>query len=169
MSEIDAVLYEQYQSIHIIYMDLFCFQASTALCILCHLCLQLNKKCCASEHHLNPVRLPTGDPAVTDRGGDGPDSHWGNLSMRGSWLQRQPNKGLTLRLELMQRAAKRGTQDRSSLYCLFLGAAVLWESVLDSSVHRGKLRKPLYYVHRVLRRKIKLSNAKMLLSQKVDR
>ncbi len=33
MSEIDAVLCEQYQSIHVIYMDLFCFQASTALCI----------------------------------------------------------------------------------------------------------------------------------------
>ena len=91
MSEIDAVLYEQYQSIHVIYTDLFCFQASTALCILCHLCLQLNKKCCASEHHLNPVRLLTGGPAVTDRGEDGPDCHWGNLSMRGSWLQRQPN------------------------------------------------------------------------------
>ena len=33
MSEIDAVLCEQYQSIHVIYTDLFCFQASTALCI----------------------------------------------------------------------------------------------------------------------------------------
>ncbi len=33
MSEIDAVLYEQYESIHVIYTDLFCFKASTALCI----------------------------------------------------------------------------------------------------------------------------------------
>ncbi len=102
MLEIDAVSYEYVKSIHVIYTDLFCFQASTALCILCHLYLQLNKKCCASENHLNPVRLLTGDPAVTDRGGDGPDSHWGNLSMRGSWLQRQPNtnsvpKGVTKR------------------------------------------------------------------------
>ncbi len=34
MSEIDAVLYEYVKSIHVIYTDLFCFQASTALCIL---------------------------------------------------------------------------------------------------------------------------------------
>ena len=33
MSEIDAVLYEYVKSIHVIYTDLFCFQASTALCI----------------------------------------------------------------------------------------------------------------------------------------
>ena len=33
MSEIDAVLYEYVKSIHVIYMDFFCFQASTALCI----------------------------------------------------------------------------------------------------------------------------------------
>ncbi len=33
MSEIDAVLYEYVKSIHVIYADFFCFQASTALCI----------------------------------------------------------------------------------------------------------------------------------------
>jgi hypothetical protein len=33
MSEIDAVLYEYVKSIHVIYTDFFCFQASTALCI----------------------------------------------------------------------------------------------------------------------------------------
>jgi len=33
MSGIDAVLYEYVKSIHVIYTDLFCFQASTALCI----------------------------------------------------------------------------------------------------------------------------------------
>ena len=33
MSEIDAALYEYVKSIHVIYTDLFCFQASTALCI----------------------------------------------------------------------------------------------------------------------------------------
>ncbi len=70
------------------------FRLQPLCACVCHLCLQLNKKCCASEHHLNPVRLLTGGPAVTDRGEDGPDSHWGNLSMRGSWLQRQPNTGL---------------------------------------------------------------------------
>jgi hypothetical protein len=31
MSGIDAVLYEYVKSIHVIYTDLFCFQASTAL------------------------------------------------------------------------------------------------------------------------------------------
>jgi hypothetical protein len=35
MSGIDAVLYEYVKSIHVIYTDLFCFQASTALCMLC--------------------------------------------------------------------------------------------------------------------------------------
>jgi hypothetical protein len=33
MSEIDVVLYEYVKSIHVIYTDLFCIQASTALCI----------------------------------------------------------------------------------------------------------------------------------------
>ena len=33
MSGVDAVLYEYVKSIHVIYTDLFCFQASTALCI----------------------------------------------------------------------------------------------------------------------------------------
>ncbi len=33
MSEIDAVLYEYVKSVYVIYTDLFCFQASTALCI----------------------------------------------------------------------------------------------------------------------------------------
>jgi hypothetical protein len=33
MLEIDAVSYEYVESKHVIYTDLFCFQASTALCI----------------------------------------------------------------------------------------------------------------------------------------
>jgi hypothetical protein len=33
MSEVDAVLYNYVRGMHVIYTDLFCFQASTALCI----------------------------------------------------------------------------------------------------------------------------------------